>query len=221
VYDRVRASYDLVVERYAEEIGGELTARPVSWAAVRRGSSWLAIAATLAVAALVACGTDSGSAAGSTKNPAAWAGQVCAALTPWRGQIALLNARAQQQVTAASTPTQTREDLLDLLAGGETASETARAAVVAAGAPDVDGGTEVAGRFAASLAQTRDAYAAARAELLALSTDDGSSDGSRFYAGVASVLSTLTAEYARAGVDTSGLDSVELRAAFDEADGCR
>ena len=187
------------------------------WAAVRRGSSWLAIAATLAVAALVACGTDSGSAAGSAKNPEAWAGQVCAALTPWRGQIAQLNARAQQQVTAASTPTQTRDSLLDLLAGGETASETARAAVVAAGAPDVDGGTEVAGRFAASLEQTRDAYADARAELLALSTNDGS----MFYAGVASVLSTLNAEYARAGVDTSGLDSVELRTAFDKAESCR
>ena len=198
MYDRVRASYD--------RVAGALAI-----------AATLAVAAMLAVATLVACGTDSGSAAGSAKNPAAWAGQVCAALTPWRGQIAQLNARAQQQVTATSTPTQTRDSLLDLLAGGETASETARAAVVAAGAPDVDGGAEVAGRFAASLARTRDAYADARADLLALSTNDGS----MFYAGVASVLSTLTAEYARAGVDTSGLDSVELRTAFDKVDGCR
>ncbi|MDT5028888.1 MAG: hypothetical protein QOE61_5314 [Micromonosporaceae bacterium] len=156
-------------------------------------------------------------ACGSGTKPEAWAGQVCDALTPWRAQIAQLNARAQQQMSSAGTPAETRASLLELLAGGQTASETARAAVVAAGAPDVDGGAEVAGRFAASLEKTRDAYAHARAAVAALSTNDAST----FYDGVVSVMTTLNAEYARSGVDTSKLDSVELRNAFDKTDRCR
>jgi hypothetical protein len=161
------------------------------------------------VVALAACGSGT--------KPETWAGQVCDALTPWRAQIAQLNAHAQQQMSSAGTPDETQASLLELLAGGQTASETARAAVVGAGAPDVDGGAEVAGRFAASLEKTRDAYAHARVALQALATNDASA----FYAGVVSVMTTLNAEYARSEVDTSKLDSVELRTAFDKSDKCR
>lgn len=163
----------------------------------------------IVVAAVAACG--------SGPAPEAWAGQVCDALLPWRARIDQLNARTKEQMAAATTPAQTQANLLELLAGGEAASETARAAVVAAGTPDVDGGAEVAGSFAASLTQVRDAYAHARVDVAALSTGDPGT----FYSGVVSVMTTLNAEYARSGLDTSKLDSVELRQAFDKAGRCQ
>ena len=156
-------------------------------------------------------------ACGSGPTPESWAGEVCGALTPWRAQIAELNVDAQEQMSAAGTPAQAQAGLVRLLAGAESASETARAAVVAAGTPDVDGGDEIAGRFAASLRQARDAYAHARGDLQALPT----TDAAVFYRRVASVLATLNAEYARSGVDTAGLESVELRDAFDKVDRCQ
>jgi hypothetical protein len=190
---------------------------------VVRAARMLAIAATV-VAIVTACGS-SPTPNGPTPNgptpkgptPQVWAGQVCAALTPWRAQIADLNTRAQQQMSAASTPAETQANLLRLLAGGESASETARAAVVAAGTPDVDGGAEVASRFAASLGQARDAYAHAKTDLAALSTHDPAV----FYDGVAKVLATLTTEYGRSAVDTTSLDSVPLRNAFEKVDRCQ
>ncbi len=138
-----------------------------------------------ALALLVLAGCGSGPSAQD------WAGQVCGALTPWRASIADLNTQAQRQISANSTPAQTQATLLALVRGGQDASETARAAVAAAGTPDVAGGEEVAGRFVTSLADTRDAYAHAHADLAALST----ADAATFYDGVAAVLTTLTTEY--------------------------
>lgn len=149
--------------------------------------------------------------------PVEWAGRVCAALTPWRTQIADLNTQAQRQMAAAKTPTQTRDNLTALLSGGESASETARAAVVAAGAPDVDGGDEVARRFVATLVGVRDAYAHARTDLAGLAMTDEAA----FYDGVATVVTTLNQEYARSALDTSTFDSPELKQAFIKADSCR
>jgi hypothetical protein len=149
--------------------------------------------------------------------PSRWADQVCGALIPWRTTVAQLNGEAQQKVAAATTPAQTRDGLVELLSGAQTASETARAAVVAAGTPDVDGGADVANRIAASLAGTRDAYAKAKADLLALPTDDPTS----FYRRVATIMDTLQREYAASAVDTNQLNSVELSDAFDKVDRCR
>jgi hypothetical protein len=146
-----------------------------------------------------------------------WVTQVCGALVPWRTQITDLNTRAQQQVSAASSPAQTRDSLLELLEGAESATRQAHALVVAAGTPDVDGGAEVAQSFATSLEAAGEAYAQARIDMAALSTVDEAA----FYDGVVTVLARLTDEYAHAGVDTSTLDSPELRAAFDGVDQCR
>jgi hypothetical protein len=149
--------------------------------------------------------------------PDEWAGKVCAALSPWRGQIDTLNASAQRQVSAAGSPDQARAGLLELLAGAETATESARAAVAAAGTPDVDGGEEVARRFERALAGTRDAYARARSDLQALPTQDEDA----FYDGVVAVLARLGEAYANSAVDTTELDSPRLRVAFDGAWQCR
>ena len=149
--------------------------------------------------------------------PDEWAGRVCAALTPWRGQIDDLNASAARQVSAAASPAETRAGLLELLAGAETATESARAAVVAAGTPDVERGEEVARRFVEALAAGRDAYAGARKELQDLST----ADDKAFYDGVVSVMGRLNDAYARSAVDTTELDSTRLREAFERAQQCR
>jgi hypothetical protein len=173
-------------------------------AAVRR-----VIGAVLLLASLAAC------ASGVPADE--WAGRVCGALAPWRAQISDLNAQAQRQMSATSTPEQTRDNLLTLLTGAEAASETARAAVAAAGTPDVDGGEKVAHQFTASLEGTRDAYARARKDLQALPTGDAAA----FYDGVVAVMSALTAEYTKSGVDTGRVESPQLRRAFDGTEQCR
>ena len=167
------------------------------------------LVATLAL--LVAGGCGAGHSAEE------WAREVCATLVPWRLEITELNGRAQQQIAAARTAEETRQGLLELLSGAEAATESARVKLVAAGAPDVAGGEEVANGFIRSLERARDAYARAAADLQALPT----ADETAFYDGVVPVLDRLTQEYAAAGVETAELESAELRAAFDEVEQCR
>ena len=110
-----------------------------------------------------------------------------------------LNQRAQtRDLRGHDAPTQARAGLLELLAGAESATEEAHAAVVAAGAPDVAGGAEVARSFATSLDAARTAYGQARTDLQALPT----ADAAAFYDGVVAVLGRLNEQYAAAGVDT-------------------
>ena len=94
--------------------------------------------------------------------PRAWAASVCTVLEPWRTEIGTLTTRTQQQMTAATTPAQAKENLMRLFGGAETASEKARAGVEKAGVPDVDEGKQVADGFTASLGAMRDAYGRAR-----------------------------------------------------------
>ena len=156
---------------------------------------------------------------GCSSGPSAheWATAVCGALVPWRTTIADLNKQAANQMATATTSEQTRENLMQLLSSARVASEAARAAIAAAGVPDVDGGEAVAHGFEATLAGTRDAYAQAEAELAALST----SDDTAFYDGVAAVLTRLTDQYEGSGIDLAGLDSPELKQAFDGIAECR
>jgi hypothetical protein len=171
-----------------------------------RRAVWIA---ALAVGLVAGCGGG--------PSPQDWAGQVCTALGPWRTQIDDLNSQAATRMASATTSTQTRDSLVALVSGGESASETARAAVEAAGVPDVDGGDQVAQRFVESLTGTRDAYARAKRDLEALST----ADDTAFYDGVTAVMSRLDDEYRASAVDTTNLDSPELRQAFEGAASCR
>jgi hypothetical protein len=146
-----------------------------------------------------------------------WAASVCEALSPWRNEITSLNRRAQQQMTAETTPAQAKENLLRLVSGAESASETARAKVAKAGTPDVPDGGKVARGFVDSLTAVRDAYRRARESLQGLDTGEAKT----FYDGVSAVMETLNKEYAQSGLDTSSLDSAKLKRAFDEVPECR
>lgn len=146
-----------------------------------------------------------------------WAASVCEALAPWRDEITALNRRAQQQMTAETTPAQAQENLVRLVAGAESASETARAKVAGAGTPDVPDGAKVARGFVDSLTAIRDAYRRAKQALQGLDTGQAKA----FYDGVSAVLGVLNTEYARSALDTSSLDSPELERAFDEVPECR
>ena len=146
----------------------------------------------------------------------AWAAEVCTVLGPWRTEISTLATRTQQQMTAESTPAQAKENLTRLFGGAEHASETARAGVERAGVPDVERGDLVASGFQASLGAMRDAYGRAKAGVSALET----SPPDAFYTKVAGVVQTLNTEYSQSELDTSRLDSVELKQAFDEAPEC-
>ncbi len=167
------------------------------------------------VAALAAAVILSGCGAG--RPPEEWARQVCDALVPWRTEISTLNASVQQRMATAGTPVEARTLLVELLSGGEAASERARSAVAAAGTPDVADGDQLAQRFTASLERARDAYAHAKADLQHLPTTDATT----FYDGVVAVMSRLTTEYAASAVDPGQIDSPELRRAFDGIDECR
>jgi hypothetical protein len=164
----------------------------------------LALAATLG-------GCSSGHA------PRAWAASVCTALAPWRTEIGTLATRTNQQMTAETTPAQAKENLVRLFGGAESASERARAGVQKAGIPDVDRGRQVAESFTSSLSAMRDAYGRARAGIEALAT----SPTKTFYTQVAAVNDKLTSEYRQSELDTSKLDSKELKDAFDQVPECR
>jgi hypothetical protein len=158
---------------------------------------------------LVACSATSGA--------RAWAASVCTTLAPWRTEISTLTTRTQQQMTAATTPAQAKENLMRLFGGAESASEQARAGVAKAGVPDVDRGEQVAQSFVASLTAVRDAYGRARTGIQALATTP--QEG--FYAQVATVVERLNKEYEQSELDTSRLESQELTRAFDEVPECR
>jgi len=149
--------------------------------------------------------------------PRAWAASVCQVLAPWRTEIGTLASRTQQQMTAATTPAQAKENLMRLFGGAESASEKAREGVQKAGVPDVDQGEKVAESFTASLGAMRDAYGRAKTGIEALQT----SPSKDFYAKVGTVVETLNTEYKASELDTSNLSSVELKEAFDEVPECR
>jgi len=168
----------------------------------------LLVAAALC-ASPAACSQGSG--------PRVWAASVCTALAPWRTEIGTLTTRTQQQMTAATTPAQAKENLMRLFAGAETASEQARAGVEQAGVPDVDRGEQVAHSFVASLTAVRDAYGRAKTGIESLAT----SPQKAFYEQVATVVDKLNKEYEQSSLDTSRLDSPELKRAFDDVPECR
>ncbi|GIE89427.1 hypothetical protein [Actinoplanes regularis] len=147
----------------------------------------------------------------------AWAASVCTALSPWRSEISTLTTRTQEQMTTRTTPGQARENLARLFDGARVASEKARAGVERAGVPDVTGGVKIAAAFVGSLAGMRDAYGTAHDGIEALAT----SPSSVFYTGVSKVVDRLNTEYEQSGLDTSKLDSVELRSAFESLPECQ
>jgi hypothetical protein len=142
---------------------------------------------------------------------------VCTALAPWRTEISTLATRTQQQMTAETTPAQAKENLTRLFGGAQDASERAREGVQKAGVPDVDHGKQIASSFMASLGATRDAYGRAKSGIQALPT----APSATFYTKVAEVVDTLSADYQKSELDTSRLDSKELKDAFDEVPECR
>lgn len=166
--------------------------------------------------ALLAAVTLTVAGCGGGPAPDAWAASVCQALAPWRAEIGNLAARTQQQMTAETTPAQAKENLVRLFAGAEAASEQARAKVKGAGVPDADGAETVVDRFLASLTAVRDAYGRARDSIAQLDT----ARAKEFYDRVAKVVEVLNTEYGRSALDTTNLESRELKQAFDEVPEC-
>jgi hypothetical protein len=147
----------------------------------------------------------------------AWAAAVCTSLGPWRAEIGSLTTRIQQQMSAATTPGQAKENLMRLFAGGQDASERARAGVAGAGVPDVADGKRIADGFTGALAALRDAYGKAEQGIEALATTPASA----FYPQVEKVVDQFNQDYSASSLDTSKLNSVELKEAFDEVPECR
>jgi hypothetical protein len=156
-------------------------------------------------------------ACGGAPTPRVWAASVCEALSPWRAEISNLTSSTQQQMTARTTPAQAQENLVRLLGGAERASETARNKVADAGVPDVEQGDAVARGFVVSLGAVRDAYGKAKRSIEGL----GTGQAAAFYDGVKAAVDTLNQEYAASALDTSKLNSPELKQAFDEVPECR
>jgi len=171
----------------------------------------LLFALTLAAASLATAGCS------STHGARAWAASVCTTLSPWRTEIGSLATRTQQQMSAATTPGQAKENLVRLFAGAQDASERARAGVVKAGVPDVNDGAKIAGGFTDSLAAVRDAYGRAMSGIESLNTTPAKT----FYEQVGQVVDKLNDDYAASSLDTSKLNSPELKQAFDEVPECR
>jgi hypothetical protein len=179
----------------------------------RVASTMLAVGLALAGGG---CGGADPPASAAGVAPATWAKSVCTALAPWRTQLDTLTDQTQQQLTSSTTPEQAKQNLLGLLDGAATASETARRKVADAGTPGVDHGSDIAARFVASLQTARDAYAHARAAVAGLDA----SDAQAFYAAVAQAFDKLQHEYAASALDTDKVSSAPLRQAFNEVPEC-
>ncbi len=171
------------------------------------------VAAPVMALSLIAAGCGGG----TGPAPRTWAASVCSALSPWRAKIDELAVRAQQEMSSSTTPAMAKQHLVELLAGAQAASETARAKVAAAGVPEVDGGDRIAARFTDSLRAARDAYAHAKATIEALDT----ADATVFNRSVAAAFAKLNQEYAGSALDTSNVGSVDLQKAFAEVPECR
>ncbi|SIR24369.1 hypothetical protein [Micromonospora avicenniae] len=154
---------------------------------------------------------------GGGPSPRAWASSVCSALAPWRSEISRLTSSTDQQMTAQTTPAQAKENLVRLFDGAENASETARRQVEEAGVPEAEHGEEISAGFQSALGQMRDAYGRAADTIEGLSTGEPTV----FYDGVRAAVETLNKEYDASTLDTSRLNSEELRQAFDEVPECR
>ncbi|GAA2604679.1 hypothetical protein GCM10010399_39600 [Dactylosporangium fulvum] len=149
--------------------------------------------------------------------PKRWAQSVCTALAPWRTEIADLTTKAQQQLQTAKTAAQTKTNVVDLLAGAESASEKARVGVDGAGIPKVAGGDKIAAQFTASLSKARDAYGNAKRAVSALPTNDSKT----FYSSVTSAFATLKEEYEQSAIDLAHVGQKDLQKAFGEVPECR
>lgn len=149
--------------------------------------------------------------------PAVWARSVCTALVPWKATVAELTATAQTEITKTGTPLQTRQTIVTLLAGAESASEQARARVVEAGVPDVDEGESAALQFVSALARARDAYGHAKIRIERLSTGEAKA----FYDGVAGAFVTLNEEHRASSLDITTVGPLELRQSFSEVPECQ
>ena len=183
---------------------------PRPYAAPMRAVRTISLALALVLAApLAACSGAHGA--------QAWAASVCTALAPWRSEISTLTTRTQQQMTKRTTPAQAKENLSQLFEGARVASEKARAGVERAGVPDVDDGESIAAAFTGALSGMRDAYGTAHDGIEGLSTDPTDT----FYTGVGKVVDRLNSEYEQSGLDTSKLDSVELKDAFESLPECQ
>ncbi|TWJ24495.1 hypothetical protein JD76_04646 [Micromonospora endolithica] len=165
----------------------------------------------LATVVLLAAGCGGG------PSPQAWAASVCSALSPWRAEISRLTSSTEQQMTAQTTPAQAKENLVRLFGGAEQASETARREVERAGVPETEHGAEVSEGFRTSLAKMRDAYGRARDTIDGL----GTGQPAAFYDGVRAAVETLNKEYDAGALDTTRLNSEELKRAFAEVPECR
>jgi hypothetical protein len=170
----------------------------------------------LALLLIVALAAPLG-ACGSSHDARAWATSVCKALAPWRAEISSLTTRTQQQMTTRTTPGQAKDNLMTLFGGAQDASERARAGVAKAGVPDVTNGKQIAASFVGSLTAMRDAYGRARTGIgsLAIVPVEG------FYTQVGKVVTKLNQDYQSSSLDTSNLNSTELKEAFDEVPECR
>jgi hypothetical protein len=197
-----------------------MTITPTTMPLVRRLASSLLAVMLVPAALVVGCG--SGAPASSTKSagsgvpPGTWAKSVCTALSPWRTRLNTLTDEAQAQLTSATTPAQAKQNLVGLLGGAESASETARRRIADAGTPAVDQGAEIAARFVASLQAARDAYAHAHGTVAGLDA----ADAAAFYSAVAAAFEKLQHEYAASALDTDKLSSAPLREAFNEVPEC-
>jgi hypothetical protein len=180
------------------------------------GRSLLAMRSARPLSIFIALAITLGGCSGPP-SPRAWAVSVCTTLSPWRTEIGTLTTRTQQQMTAETTPTQAKENLMRLFGGAQEASEKARAGVEKAGVPDVERGQQIADGFLSSLSAIRDAYGRARGGIEALATTPAKT----FYTQVATVVDTLQTEYTKSDLDTSKIDSKELSQAFDEVPECR
>jgi len=140
---------------------------------MRRAGFLVALAVALAALAsgCGGSGSSNGSAqAGSTTPPKQWADQVCGALVTWETSLAARTQTFTTSIAASSSVPDARTKLISYLTDATSLTDRMLGKIDAAGAPDVDKGSQLATDFRAALARTRTVFASAKQQAQALPT---------------------------------------------------
>jgi hypothetical protein len=193
---------------------------------VQRRRALFASLAAIAVLAAAACGGggsgDGGDGGGGDEatepvSAATWLDDFCTALGTWQTELT----EGAPDFADVSDAESAKDTLVSYLDSVVAATDTLVSDIQAAGVPDVENGEAIASEMRTAIASVGDDFAAAKADVEALSVDDPAA----FASGLTDVGTTLTNAGTTAGTTFDQLaeqyPSADLDAAAAEAASCQ
>jgi hypothetical protein len=193
---------------------------------VRARGALLVLLVTVAVLVAAACGGgggeedaggDGGGDATETVSAATWMGDFCTALGTWQTELT----EGAPDFSEVSDAASAKDTVVSYLDSVVAATQTLVADIQAAGVPEVENGEAIATEMRSAIEAVGDDFAAAKADVEALSTDDPAA----FAASLGELGTTLTEAGTAAGTAFDQLGekypAADLDAAAAEAESCQ